>query len=925
MALSPGSRLGPYEILALIGAGGMGEVYRARDPRLNREVAIKVLPADRLADEGRRQRFLREARAAATLTHPHIVTIHEIESADGVDFLVMEYVRGKSLDALIPRAGLRLGETLRIAIAIADALAAAHARGIIHRDLKPANVVVGTDGAVKVLDFGLAKLLHEEDEPSDPSAATHVVEGLTEVGQRLGTLAYMAPEQASGSTVDARADIFSFGAMLYEMATGQRAFAGKTPAETLSAVMEKQPALPSTLIPSLPHDLERTILRCLRKDPAKRFQTMADVRVDLAEIKEESDSNRPTPGTTVRRGPRRVFAAVAVLLLGAVAATVWWLNTRASSKSSASAPSAPTERPLTRLTTAPGLQTDVTFSPDGRLIAYASDQGGNFDIWVQPVAGGGDPVQVTKSPAADTEPDWSPDGSQLVFRSERDGGGLFLVSALGGPERRVAPFGVHPKWSPDGSRILFSMAPVGFNVGHLFVVGLDGSPPQRVLQQFTDTAGVTNWAWHPAGDRISVMAVSGQRPVAMYTVPLDGGQPTVTMLPESMRNLTGGEIGGFVWSPQGTALYVERKVNLIWNIWKLDVDPHTLIAGALVRLSAGTGQDTHLTVARDGKRIAFTIKAESIRLWAFPLDASTGGMSGPGEPVTDGTGAVPVQAVLAPDGRRVVYGISAVGTDKSELWTADLVTKEKRLLARDDHGRDAPVWSRDGSRLVYTWSRLTGGNIEFSVAIRETSGADETLLATPTGSLLQSHDWSPDGKSILVSWSPRGGNVILARWPIAAAPQAAAAASIVAEDPEGGLWQARYSPNGRWIAFLTNPPNRAIVCVIPNVAHQVPITEWTRLTDPQGWADKPRWSSDGKLLYVWRRNGSLFHVWAVPFDEARGIATGSPFQVTHLDSPSHRIWGDDLAAAEPSVSRNRMTLPIVDSTGNIWMLDNVDK
>jgi serine/threonine protein kinase len=214
-------------------------------PRLGREVAIKVLPADRLTDEGRRQRFLREARAAATLTHPHIVTIHEVESADGVDFLVMEYVRGKSLDAVIPRGGLRLGETLRIAIAVADALAAAHARGIIHRDLKPANVMVGTDGAVKVLDFGLAKLLHEDDEPSAPSASTHLVEHLTVAGQRMGTLAYMAPEQASGEAVDARADIFSFGAMLYEMATGQRAFAGKTPAETLSAVMEKQPAAPT--------------------------------------------------------------------------------------------------------------------------------------------------------------------------------------------------------------------------------------------------------------------------------------------------------------------------------------------------------------------------------------------------------------------------------------------------------------------------------------------------------------------------------------------------------------------------------------------------------------------------------------------------------------------------------------------------------
>ncbi len=926
MPLSAGTTLGPYEILAPIGAGGMGEVYRARDPRLGREVAIKVLPSDRLADEGRRQRFLREARAAAALAHPHIVTIHEVESANGVDFLVMEYVRGKSLDALIPRGGLRLGETLRIAIAVADALAAAHARGIIHRDLKPANVVVGTDGSVKVLDFGLAKLLYEEDEERDPSAPTQLIEHLTEAGQRMGTLAYMAPEQASGEAVDARADIFSFGAMLYEMATGQRAFSGKTPAETLSAVMQSQPTPPSTLVSTLPHDLERTILRCLRKDPAKRFQTMADVRVDLAEIKEDSDSSRATVATPARQRPRRrVLVAIVVSLLAAGAAAVWWRNTRLSSQP-ASARSAATERPLTRLTIAPGLQTDVTFSPDGRLIAYASDQGGNFDIWVQPVTGGGDAVQITKSLAADTEPDWSPDGTQLVFRSERDGGGLFLVPALGGLERRLAPFGVRPKWSPDGSRILFSLAPAGFNVGALFVVATDGSPPRRVLEPFPDRAQVSAWAWHPDGRRVSLMAATVQRPdAAMYTVPLDGGQATITTLPESMRNLTGGEIGEFTWAPDGAAVYVELRVNFIWNIWKLDVDPKTLAAGALDRLSAGTGQDTRMVVARDGRRIAFTIKAESIRLWAYPLDPVGGSVSGPGTPVTDASAAVPTSAAPAPDGQRLAYVVSGVGTGTSELWTVDLTTKEKRLLARDDHERFAPVWSPDGSRLAYAWGRLSGGRPQFSVAMREASGAGETLLANPSEVFVESQDWSPDGKAILLSWTRPRGHTVLVRWPIAAAPQADTAAAIVTEDPAGDLWQARYSPSGRWISFLTTLPGRAIICVIPNVARQVPVAEWTRLTDPQGWADKPRWSSDGKLLYVWRRNGSLFHVWALPFDEARGIANGSPLQVTHFDSPAHRIWGDDLASAQPSVSRNRMTLPMVDATGNIWMLDNVDR
>jgi serine/threonine protein kinase len=226
MALQPGATLGPYEILSLIGAGGMGEVYRARDPRLNREVAIKVLPADRVGDEGRRRRFVQEAHAASALNHPHIITIHEIESADGNDFIVMEYVRGKSLDAVIPRQGMRLGDVLRIAIPVAEALAAAHARGIIHRDLKPANVMVGADGAVKVLDFGLAKLIGRED--VQEADLTHTADlALSVPGTIAGTAAYMSPEQATGGKVDARSDIFSFGAMLYEMVTGVRAFGAR--------------------------------------------------------------------------------------------------------------------------------------------------------------------------------------------------------------------------------------------------------------------------------------------------------------------------------------------------------------------------------------------------------------------------------------------------------------------------------------------------------------------------------------------------------------------------------------------------------------------------------------------------------------------------------------------------------------------------
>src|SRR5713101_4913918 len=329
MRLTLGSKLGSYEVLSLLGAGGMGEVYRARDTRLGRVVAIKVLPAERMADENRRRRFVQEAQAASALNHPNIVTIYQIESADGNDFIVMEYVPGKTLDTVIPRQGMRLGEVLRIAIPIADAVARAHAAGIVHRDLKPANVVVGSDGAVKVLDFGLAKLAALEEADS-PKRETRSEDGdatpLSRPGTVAGTVEYMSPEQATGNTVDARSDVFSFGAVLYEMVTGRRAFAGNSTAETLAALMHEHPKAPRELAPDVPRDLERVILRCLQKDPDRRFQHMADVKVELQEIKDESDS-QPAAAQAPARRRRHWWLAVALagaLLLAPVAVWLRW-------------------------------------------------------------------------------------------------------------------------------------------------------------------------------------------------------------------------------------------------------------------------------------------------------------------------------------------------------------------------------------------------------------------------------------------------------------------------------------------------------------------------------------------------------------------------------------------------------------------------
>jgi serine/threonine protein kinase len=361
-------------------------VYRARDLRLGRDVAIKVLHADRVTDDDGRRRFVQEARAASSLNHPHIVTIHEITSSNGTDFIVMELVDGLTLDRLIPSHGFSASELLRIAIPIASALAAAHSRGIVHRDLKPANVIVGADGTVKILDFGLAKLLPR---PADQNANTLTGESpLSAPGTIAGTAAYMSPEQAAGGDTDARSDVFSFGALLYELATGRRAFAGRTPLDTLAAVVRDEPTKPSTLARGISQPLERLILRCLRKDPDRRLQSLADARVELEDLKNDSasDVTTTTHGGALSERVRRGWTPwLAALMLISASVGLWrWLSPKAPAPS------------LIQLTSEPRAGMG-SFSPDGTQIAYASagDAEDNWDIWLR-VVGEAEAQRLTK-------------------------------------------------------------------------------------------------------------------------------------------------------------------------------------------------------------------------------------------------------------------------------------------------------------------------------------------------------------------------------------------------------------------------------------------------------------------------------------------------------------------------------------------------
>jgi eukaryotic-like serine/threonine-protein kinase len=752
MPLQDGTRLGPYEVISLIGAGGMGEVYRARDPRLGRDVAIKVLPADRLADENRRRRFVQEAQAASALSHPHIITIHEIESADGIDFIVMEYVRGKSLDGLIPRQGMRLNEGLRIGIAVADALAAAHARGIVHRDLKPANVMVGTDGTVKVLDFGLAKLISDADTPEEdsPTLTKHTL--VSAPGTIAGTAAYMAPEQATGGTVDARSDIFSFGAMLYEILTGSRAFPAASASDTLNAVIRAQPKPPSAIVADIPSDLEKVILRCLRKDPHRRYQHIDDVRVALEDIREESESGVTTPAPVVRTRGRWPAAALIAGGLAIVAATTWLLL---PSHRRLQAP-APT-RPVA-LTSFTGVELYPTFSPDGEQVAFSwnGTKQDNWDVYVT-LVGSSDVRRLTSDPGEDARPAWSSDGRQIAFvRQGPDDSTIHLVSPLGGAERRLGDFrGAESlDWSPDGQwlaagnsgRLSFGWLslfprPGGRGPRGIHLVSVDGGAARPVIVSQANRVE-SKPAFSPDGRRLAYASCAasdtnmvGTRDCDVALVDLDTSRATAQR-PRLLTTQRSDFISSVAWTRDGSAIIYDASLQTFpSSLWRVTIDGNR----APERIEDAVEFDIAPALARSRDRLAFTRMSVDTDIYRFQA-------GGPGQLVA-GSSFVDFDARLSPDGRRLVF--ASERGKRMDIWIADADGSNPQQLT---HGpgtsQGSPSWSPDGRRLVFDAQGKDSRNhlwmIDADGGTPRQLTADQGDQVVPT--------WSRDGRWIYYSW-----------------------------------------------------------------------------------------------------------------------------------------------------------------------------
>ena len=534
-----GETLLHYKIESKLGEGGMGAVYAATDTKLGRKVALKVLPADMVANADRRARFEREAQAIAALNHPNIVTIYSFEEADGQYFMTMELIEGKTLTSLIPREGLTLQEFFNYSIPIADALAAAHEKGIFHRDLKPDNIMVTPEGRLKILDFGLAKL--RQDAKLDAADTILKTQTATAEGQILGTVAYMSPEQAEAKETDHRSDIFSLGIILYEMSTGAKPFSGDTPISTISAILREQPKPVSEINPGLPRHLSRIIRRCLAKDPRKRFQTALDVENELESFKEEVDSGMltATPGEIVQTGTGggyvvkllNGFLVAALLAMGAL-----WMIDRGGEQSASRL-----SFTQTAATDLPGNEISPELSPDGRSLVYVGDAAGNEDIYFKRV-GGENPVNLTSDhDGGDRHPAYSPDGEHIAFHSDREGGGLYVMGATGESPRRVTDGSAfHPDWSPDGKRLAYTTEAITtpysrFTTATLWTVDVDTGEKKKLHD-----GDSVQPQWSPSGARIAVWgATGGQRDI--HTIDATTGE-SVAVTSDIPRR-TGGQCG----------------------------------------------------------------------------------------------------------------------------------------------------------------------------------------------------------------------------------------------------------------------------------------------------------------------------------------------------------------------------------------------
>ncbi|MGH9317949.1 MAG: protein kinase domain-containing protein [Thermoanaerobaculia bacterium] len=696
MTISPGSRLGPYEVLSPLGAGGMGEVYRARDPRLGRDVAVKVLPASTSQDPDRLRRFEQEAKAAGLLNHPNITAVYDIGSHEGAPYVVQELLEGETLRNRLAGGAFTPRRAIGHALQIAQGLAAAHEKAIVHRDLKPENIFVTSDGRVKILDFGLAKLTQPEKANASQTNLPTMTPG-TEAGMVLGTLGYMSPEQVRGKPADARSDIFSFGAILYEMLSGRRAFHADTAADTISAILTRDPPDLSETNRRIPEALDRIVRHCLEKSPEARFHSASDIAFDLEAI--SGTSLVSAAGTAPGAVPWSARARSALPWLALPLALLGYLAGRLAAPKNAAVPQA-MQAEVRKLTIQPGVESYPSLSPDAAAFVYEAGPPGNSDIFLQR-SGGHNPINLTKDcDKDDNEPAFSPSGDRIAFRSECGGGGIFLMGATGENVRRLSDFGFNPAWSPDEKEIAVSAEGIvdpysRQGVADLWAIQVATGQKRAVVRGF-DCAQPS---WSPHGDRIAcwgLRANAGQRDV--WTVPARGETSAGGV---DVTNDAATDWNPF-WSPDGRFLYFASDRGGTMNLWKVVIEEksgRTLAESEPMTLPASWSGP--LSLSRDGKHIAFEVKTSLPSIERIAFDPV--GEKVIGEPATVFRGSLPVLAFeVSPDGQWVAF--SSSGRQQDLFLIRSDGTGLRQLT--DDPPRDRGLgWSRDGQRVYFMSDR----------------------------------------------------------------------------------------------------------------------------------------------------------------------------------------------------------------------------
>lgn len=659
------------------------------------------------------------------------------------------------------------------------------------------------------------------------------------------------------------------------------------------------------------------------------YRFIADARTDVPAAPQQStlEPRESTVGAAEETRPAavRYWGLGLALLLLAIGGIVYW-------RAVVSKP--PALRRLTRLTFDTGLQSTPTLSPDGRYVAYSSNRDGTSHIWVQQVGGSGSPIRVTDGKNSEWEPEWSPDGKYLAYRSESDGGGLYIVPAVGGNglQRRIATFGHFPHWSPDGSKILFQSHHFG-NSSKIFLVDVrNGSEPREVLAAVTGNADILSAAWHPDGNRVTLWGwdVLASPIPTFWTASIDSSEAAVkTTVSDELLKLAEAEAGAnfggwadsdsrFCWDHSGKNIYFERMLRGARNIWRMQVDPESLKAVNLERITTGTELASDFALSADDRKMVFTSKEENVRAWVFSLKDAENGVLKDGQPVTP-AGMEAWENDLSADATKIAFSCKRAG--QWDVCQQALPSGATDVIASDDSFiRDEPHWSPDGKHLAYI--RLNKRTAEVQMVTWDAATRQEKVVATLQHRLMFVYDWSPDGQWLAVAVE-NAGNEQTEIWKYRASgvSKPEDAQKIIASRPDESLYQARFSADGRWIVYegviASSRGDRSGIYVAPASGGQ-----GIRITEDENWQDKPRWSADGRRVYfVGERNGYL-NVFYVPFDPVQGRATGEMRQISDFKSTELTI-GEVIPNIGFSVADDKAAITMAQASGGIWLLDNV--